>query len=326
MSVSLVVFANTGPTVGLGHLVRCAALVGELQQRNVAVELWMPPSEAAEEFLNTYDLVPTLCQHEELPERIRYAEPEMVVLDSYALSAADIGQLSTLSSTVVIDELGDRRLPVDTVINNNVYADTINYPDADTVLAGPSYCMLRPEFRDQSTQHPDDSQQEELAVLLTIGGADLKNSFESILETTARVVPDEATLHAIVGPYFDDSSRHNVEFHRTPSHLATLMARCDFAVSGGGQTLYELAVCGTPPVAVRLGNDQVRNITRFAAEGFCIDAGWPDDNEFSSHLRDGLTKLIQPDRRSRMADIGRSLVDGNGVTRVADILLERLSD
>jgi spore coat polysaccharide biosynthesis predicted glycosyltransferase SpsG len=202
----------------------------------------------------------------------------------------------------------------------------VEYPDADTVLAGPSYCMLRSEFRDRSTQRPDDSQQEGLAVLLTIGGADLKNSFESILETTTRVVPDEATIHAIVGPYFDDSSRDGVEFHRTPSNLATLMARCDLAVSGGGQTLYELAVCGTPPVAVRLGDDQVRNITRFAAEGFCVDAGWPDDAEFSSRLRRGLTELTQPDQRSRRAHIGRSLVDRNGVIRVADALIEHLSD
>lgn len=316
--MSVVVFANAGPDVGLGHLVRCLTLVRQLREQDVIVDLWTPPAGTSNDFFDAYDIVPSPCRHGELTSRIKREDPQVVVIDSYELTTTDVELLNDLTTTVVIDELGDRHLPVNLVVNNNIYADQIEYPDADVVLRGPSYCMLRSEFRNPSNATVR-SGFEGLNLLLTIGGADLTDSFRLILETTIEAVPKGTTVHAIVGPYFDDNTRiEDVEYHRTPSNLPSLMSCCDFAVTGGGQTLYELAACGTPPVAVRLGDDQVRNIVGFEKEGFCIDSGWPNDTMFETRLSDGVRKIAQPEHRADIARIGQNLVDGKGVIRVAN--------
>jgi spore coat polysaccharide biosynthesis predicted glycosyltransferase SpsG len=316
--MSVVVFANAGPDVGLGHLVRCLALVRQLREQDVTVDLWTPPSGTSNEFFDKYDIAPSLCPHSDLTSQVQQEDPQVVVIDSYELTSTDVEIVNDLTTTVVIDELGDRYLPVDMVVNNNIYADQIGYPDADIVLRGPSYSMLRSEFRDL-TNLTFESGFEGLHLLLTIGGTDLRDSFGLILKTTTEAVPEGTTVHAIVGPYFDDDIKtERVRYHRIPSNLPSLMSCCDFAVTGGGQTLYELAACGTPAVAVRLGDDQIRNIVRFEQEGFCIDAGWPNDAMFKTRLRDGISKMAQPEHRTSAAQIGQNLVDGEGAIRVAD--------
>jgi spore coat polysaccharide biosynthesis predicted glycosyltransferase SpsG len=240
-----------------------------------------------------------------------------VIVDSYAFTSDDFERLAIDKTLVVIDELGDRDIPADLVVNNNIYADDIAYPTADAALRGPKYCMLREPFRNPS--RPNYYQPPE-SLLVTVGGADLADSFVDMLRETASVVRD-STINAVVGPYFSppDDAPESVVFHREPSNIHTLMWEADMAVSGGGQTLYELAACGTPTVALTLGPDQVRNIQGFERAGFCLAAGEPAHPGFGDTLRSHLETLRRDVKtRRRMSEVGMSLVDGNGVFRVAD--------
>jgi spore coat polysaccharide biosynthesis predicted glycosyltransferase SpsG len=135
---------------------------------------------------------------------------------------------------------------------------------------------------------------------------------------------DDITINAVVGPYFTppDGTPDDVIFHRQPPAIHELMWAADIAVSGGGQTLYELAVCGTPAVALTLGPDQKRNINGFAEAGFCLPAGAPDEITFEKTLRDQVQTLLESfEIRKQMYQTGIEIVDGRGVVRVADRLL-----
>jgi spore coat polysaccharide biosynthesis predicted glycosyltransferase SpsG len=128
---------------------------------------------------------------------------------------------------------------------------------------------------------------------------------------------------AIVGPYFEvpDDIRDLATFHVTPDNLTHLMVSADFAVSGGGQTMYELAACGTPPVSMCLGVDQVRNIEALSDRGFCTPVGTPTDSEFEENLAEHVEQLAtDDDLRIQKARIGQRLVDGRGAERVASKL------
>jgi spore coat polysaccharide biosynthesis predicted glycosyltransferase SpsG len=177
--------------------------------------------------------------------------------------------------------------------------------------------MLREPFRvldEPRSTHPPTS------VLVTVGGSDLADIFADVLDITVSIT-EEATVNAVVGPYFEPptDAPDGVVFHNEPSEIHELMWEADLAVSGGGQTLYELAVCGTPAVALTLGDDQIRNIAGFKKANVCLSAGRPADPEFEDILSDHLTTLYQDcDQRREMQMNGTSLVDGDGVLRVAD--------
>jgi len=107
--------------------------------------------------------------------------------------------------------------------------------------------------------------------------------------------------------------------------MAALMLNADLAVSGGGQTTYELAATGTPAIGIRLAAGQALNLRGLSAAGCLREAGAPDEVGFEARLVSRLSELAD-DRsvREEMSRRGRALVDGRGAERVTDAIV-RLS-
>ena len=317
MNKSVSIHANSGNNVGLGHLVRCTTLAQELESRNVDVLFHLKPDDRAISFVRKKGIEPKVSDSESVCKAIQASASDIAVIDSYEFNQANFRLLKREKDIVVLDELGNRSIPANLVINNNLYASGICYPDAAKVLRGPDYCMLREEFRDLTKPTYSVPPNH---VLLTIGGADLTEDFSSIINTVGEVLPAETVLDIIVGPYFDDVSirTSSINLHRNPDNISELMIRADLAVSGGGQTLYELATCGTPAAAITLGDDQVKNIKAFAEHGFCLDVGRGTHSKLRVCLKQALQRLLDLETRQKMGRRGRELVDGNGVLRVAD--------
>lgn len=323
MISEVLIHSNTGEDVGLGHLVRCITLTDELLSRGIDTNLLLKTDGDAVTFAKSEDVDPTVTNPETLCGTILSASAEVVVIDSYSFTVEDFERIAGEKTLIVVDELGDRRIPANLVLNNNIYADKIDYPAADAVLRGPKYCMLREPFRE--LEHPNYQQPPE-SVLVTVGGSDLADSFTEIINLTASVA-NESIVHAVVGPYFESPGEapNNVVYHRQPPNIHKLMWEAGVAVTGGGQTLYELAACGTPSVALTLGPDQMRNIDAFEEVGFCLTAGEPDDSNFKDRFQDDLETLYwESETRCGMGKTGLSLVDGKGVFRVAEHIAELL--
>jgi spore coat polysaccharide biosynthesis predicted glycosyltransferase SpsG len=107
-----------------------------------------------------------------------------------------------------------------------------------------------------------------------------------------------------------------------PGNMRALMLKADIAVSGGGQTLYELAATATPTVAVRMAGNQTRNVSGLQASGVLAWAGDVQDGDLESRVRTRVRRLAEnPQERAAMAAAGRSLVDGRGAERVAAAVL-----
>jgi len=310
---------NSGKETGLGHLVRSLRLARELDRLGATVEILLNPDGPGEQRVRRLGFEPqTRPKSGEFD--LGESDADIVVIDSYDVSGAAISRIHENHEVAVIDELGQREFTADVVVNNNVYAEDIDYPGADRVLRGPRYCMLREEFREVSIpREPDDR------VLLTLGGSDLTDTFGLTLRTIRDGVSETTPIDAIVGPYFEERSLSgpNVTIHRDPDSLANLFAKASYAISGGGQTMYELAACGTPAITVEVGPDQRRNIRGLSDEGFCIPVGKPGKPEYRERLETAIEWFRDhPTERRAMAATGRALVDGDGAARVARELLE----
>jgi UDP-2,4-diacetamido-2,4,6-trideoxy-beta-L-altropyranose hydrolase len=318
-----------GSAIGLGHLGRCLALAHAL--RAVAVEsfLLLDRDDRALELT-----VAAGFQASQVPggddrrATVEYCErlgADALVVDSYAFSSDDLRVLGNGRAVVVFDDAGDRELPVDVVINGGAGAGRLAYRgDPRTrYLLGPHYLALGPEFAEAAPRTIHDHVRR---ALLTIGGAD-PGRITARLVRGAIAGLGAITLDVVVGPLVEDvaaireavrSTPGRVTLHESPKHLRDLMLAADLAITGGGQTVYELAATGTPMVAIRLAENQRLNIEAMQAAGVLDYAGDVHDAALEPVLVAALATLAADTaRRAEMSRRGRGVVDGRGAGRLA---------
>ncbi|HEY7371483.1 MAG TPA: UDP-2,4-diacetamido-2,4,6-trideoxy-beta-L-altropyranose hydrolase [Polyangia bacterium] len=323
--------------IGFGHLRRCLTLAGELRRAGGAaasVYFWIDGDPAAVAVAAAAGFQARLVSGPE-PDAtaalLDAGELDTLVVDSYAVTPASFSAWRPRAGAlVVIDDLADRELDVDVVVNGSPYAAQLSYRTAPDVvrLLGPRYALLRPIFR-ELPRRP--AAPRVARVLVTLGGADPHSSTTAVVEVVQRALPG-AALDVVVGPLFGPvpeldrrgaGDRERLRLHRDLDDLSPLMSAADLAVSGGGQTLYELAATGVPTVALCLADNQEPNIAALAGVSLLpagrVEASAAD--RFRS-VEEGCGRLAaDPALRQRMSDAGRALIDGQGAARVADVIL-----
>jgi len=334
--LEVVMRADGGPGIGLGHLRRCVALAEALRGRGAAVTFVVPDHPVLVATVEHAGFAARTVEPEEAATlavtRViaRQLGAAAVVLDGYDIRE-DALRPALAPLTVVIDDLADRELPVDVVVNGNLYAPRLVYRVAPhtLVLAGSRYAILLPEFAD-SPERPVRSRVEN--VLITLGGGDESGLTPALLGAVARAVP-QAAIDAVLGPMAPPgldgataAAAARARVHRAPASLRTLMLQADLAVTGGGQTLYELAAMGVPAVTIELAQNQRLNIEGLAALGGTVPAGRASAPDLASRVGGLVAQLDgDPARRQAMARAGRGALDGRGAGRVADVLVAKVT-
>jgi UDP-2,4-diacetamido-2,4,6-trideoxy-beta-L-altropyranose hydrolase len=257
-------------------------------------------------------------------------EADVLVIDSYDAPTdrlADTG----VRVVAVIDDLGDRPLPVTIVVNGAAHARDLAYRvrPGTTMCLGLDYVLLRAEF---SLELERKTRPRIRRALVTVGGAD-PTLLTSSLMTWARDALPDAALDVLVGPFWTQEARaaavraaqecHNVVLHEDPEEIRALMLSCDLALTGGGQTVYELAATATPAIAIRLFENQTGSLEAMSRRDALLWPGDASDTGLGRRVVDALKSLdADPARRSALGTRARSLVDGRGASRVARVLLE----
>jgi UDP-2,4-diacetamido-2,4,6-trideoxy-beta-L-altropyranose hydrolase len=327
---TVVIRADGGRTLGLGHVIRCLALAEALTGRGAAVTFLTRTTEPA--VLARLERAP--CAVERLPggdeaaavgERARGAAA--VVIDVYGVTVACQEAVRRAGARLlVIDDLAQGRFVADLVLNQNLGARPEAYDAAPhtRLLLGPRYALLRRAFRGvvAAPARPP-------RVLVTMGGADPGNVTARALEALD-ALPDAFALDVVLGAAFAHAdvvaavaarSTHPVAVHRDPPDLPGLMARATLAVSAAGSTCWELAHLGVPAVVVGLAANQASIAAALDAAGVARSAGAASPFPAGAVGRLVAALLADASGRARMAAAGRALVDGGGAARTAEALL-----
>src|SRR3984893_4770917 len=273
--LTIAIRASGGEVIGLGHLRRCLSLAQALSRQGATV-LFVTNDEQAvfglirdSGFEATF--VDSKTDFEQTRDAIDHWRASALVVDSYDINADYLTRMREhVGLLIVIDDIADRWLPVDMVINGAAYAPELAYEvlPHTVLLLGAAYAILREEF----AQEPVDKNiGPGKRILITIGGSDPTDLSQRLLEWVLEEAED-VNLDIVVGPFFTNTSAlfkaaaqrpEHVRVHSNPTYMRSLMLAADLAITSGGQTTYELAATGTPGVGVCIAENQRMNLEEF---------------------------------------------------------------
>jgi len=309
---------------GFGHLSRCTALYQAFEAKGLQPRILVSGDDSVKAMLeNTrHEIFDWRTDHERLFSITTGAD--ILVVDSYLAGPELYGDLAARARVpVFIDDNLRLDYPEGIVVNGTVFAERFDYPrrDGAVYLLGSRYAMLRKEFRDV----PEKKTRSEVdTVMITCGGDDTVGVTPKILGLLNGVIP-ELTKKVIVGSGFrnieriEDLRDGKTEMIYSPDAegMKRVMLESDIAVSAGGQTLYELARVGVPTISIAVADNQMKNVQGWQEAGFAEYAGWWSDEGALENMAACLKGLMRDvERRERMAESGRRLVDGRGTERI----------
>lgn len=316
------VWADSGPGVGLGHVVRCCAVASALQNLGVEVSFLTPACEGAR-FASDRGVAAAQASW------IAGIADEgfgLAIVDSYRVERSQTDHLRHSGVFVVaFDDSADDRLPADMIVNGAPGAEPSLYDrhEGTTYLLGPEYFPLRAPFAGGPAKEIPEIVER---VVVTVGGEDVHGLLLSFMKIAVEVWAGASVVGVVGGgsaPY-EGVLPPRCEVRRAPGDYPELVRRADVIVCGGGQSLIEAAAVGTPAAAVLLGDDQQRQRAAVIAAGAAVDGGeWRlDADARSARLREALETLRPADTRARMSARGRALVDGVGAQRIAKAIMD----
>ena len=337
-------FADAGPLVGGGHVMRCLTLARALSERGA--ECAFVESRAAAPILrrfgwpaqtllamaNTDDLVDLVGWGAEFADRF---QPDIVVADHYGVGAAEETRLRAAKRRiVVIDDLADRRHVCDLLVDPGFgrhrgdYADLVR-PTAQ-VLLGPGFALARPEFA-QARPRAMSRRAKHGPVrraLIALGLTDVGGVTERVVTALLPLLAD-VRLDVVLGAGAGSVARlseiaaqdRRVHLWVDAHEMASLMADADLAIGAGGSSVWERASVGLPSATVILAPNQRAMIGRMADAGItlALDA---DATSFDADLGVAWTTLATDSAlRWRLTERTAALCDGQGAERVAEAIL-----
>ena len=257
-------------------------------------------------------------------------QPDWLAVDHYALDTRWERALEGhYKKLLVIDDLADRPHICDVLLDQNLGREAKDYaalvPDHCTVLAGPHYALLRPEFaalREYSLRRRDVPTLKR--ILITMGGVDQPNATGKVLEALKVCpLPHDCRITVVMGaqaPWLEQvralaaTLPWPTEVRVAISDMAQVMADSDLAIGAAGSTSWERCCLGIPTLMVVLAENQWAGARALQAQGAALLLGEPADIE--QQLADTLTSFTTGEL-AEMSLAARAVTNGLGTYHVA---------
>ncbi len=256
---------------------------------------------------------------------------DWIIVDHYALDARWEHSLRTSAKQImVIDDIADRQHDCDVLLDQNFYADMqtryVNkVPEHCQLLLGPSYALLRDEFRVMREQIKPRSGVVK-NILVFFGGVDADNYTGLTLEVLAEIACKELNVDVVIGAQhpcreqiLEACEMHAYVCHVQTEHMAELMAKADLAIGAGGSATWERCCLGLPTFGICIASNQRRQIEDAATEGLLYAP--LDGGELMGVLKRHISALLENALLLKhMSASAMAFVDGRGVIRVNCVL------
>ncbi|MFN4297180.1 MAG: hypothetical protein ACK4FB_10090 [Brevundimonas sp.] len=301
---------------GLGHLGRCLGYAAHWRGAGRPVRWIVDGDEAARIVLGTEAVQWRRWQDQPLTVA---AQGHVVIVDSYDASPEALTPLAASAALVIcLDDLARDHYPPGLVVHTAPGRLDRSGRDARWLI-GPRWQPMPPAFWDVPDRSPVRPRIGRSLVLT--GGTDLRGLGTTLAGVIRGTLPD-CRVDLVLGAgamTAPETDLDGVTLHRTlaADALRDLMLACDVAVSAAGQTLFQLARCGTPAIMVGVADNQARHLREWPRTGAMTSAGEWNAPDLEDCVAAHLHALASPQLREAMSQAGRAAVDGQGVARLA---------
>lgn len=337
--------ADGSAATGAGHLMRCLTVAQELQKRIEHPEelCFLCAEEASAELLQSWDMsVKVLGTDPSDPEgeipvleqRIQ-GNDHVFLVDSYAVTDTYLQALHRFGKVYLLDDMQQHAFPVEGVINYNLFASPEKYRklygEETGKYLGAAYVPVRQQFCEAAERYT--LSEEVTDLLITTGGGDKDNIAGEILRELCEhsLSGEHVKYHLVVGRFNPNlkeleryASKHReVVLHCDVRDMAGLMADCQLAVTAGGTTIYELAVLGVPFVCFSYAENQEGLTEWLGKQGISGYGGaWHRDAAATKKAIGSWCRQAfeSKELRRNAWKAERTLIDGQGAARIAEIL------
>jgi len=326
--------------LGYGHLIRCLALADEMRAGyGCGIIFAIAPEKESLAILRKagyrIEVIGNESEEEFLSRLVAEINPDAVVFDN--LIELDRQVLDRWRQRgiiiVAIDDPTSKRLAADLVFYPPVpQVNKMNWRGfCGELFSGWQWVILRREFFARYNGSPGQGKDKTL-VVVTMGGSDPKGLTLKAVEAL-EVLGEDFDTSILLGPGFSydnalqsllrtSSRQYNV--FRNHDDVSGLFAKADLAVASFGVTAYELAASGVPSILLCISEDHVLSASAFEAAGIGLNLGLSNDIE-TERIGQAVRNLINNRQlRDNMSAKARSLVDGKGVQRIAEVIVSRL--
>jgi UDP-2,4-diacetamido-2,4,6-trideoxy-beta-L-altropyranose hydrolase len=320
-------------SIGFGHIVRCIALYDELKKKKLNPHFIVSGDKNINFHLKGKNSTILNWQHNSKELRKLIENSDCIVVDSYKAAKKDYSSISKLTKLLVcIDDNNRVNYPSGIITNSALNAIKLPYPKSQnkTYLLGEKYLLLRDSFKKVASKKTTN---ELKAVLITLGGSDIRNLSNQVLSLLVKHYPNLKKI-VIIGSGFRKKNVEkikqwkdkNVKLIYSPDAptMKKYMQDVPIGISASGQTINELSRIGLPTISIVVADNQKNNALGWSKKGFTVNAGDWDDPDLFINILNGMKKLATKKERDKRTKIGQSLVDGLGAERIVNLIIKKL--
>lgn len=333
--------ADGSAKIGMGHLMRCMSIALALQLKGERV-VFITKDKQSNIFLTERGFNSVMFTKEysfmeaeiqELCDILVKYNIYTLLVDSYEATPRYLEVLKNSVTVFYMDDIGRMDLPVNGLINYNIYGSELDYAHHYTknciLLLGSIYAPVKKEF--WQTRYVLSA--EVRKIMITMGGSDSLNIAGNLAERLLEEIQDSVELIIICGRF----SPHLEKIRMLANKYAQVtcftdvpdmwnrMAECDLVISAAGSTMYELCTMGIPAICCYYVENQRQIAEGFAKKTSMVNAGnYAVEPEEVLHRIVTETKRLMHDTelRKRLAEEMHQISDGNGAERIAEKLIE----
>jgi len=322
------ILTDAGVNIGFGHLTRCIALYHafkHLKKNNMDVKFIVDADKKSLNLIDTdnSNIVFAWKKNQKRLDVI-LKDANLIIVDSYRASISFFNHLKSCflkSHIVALDDYNRLNYPVHTVINSAPFAKGIRYKQDNIkkYLLGEQFAILRKDFWNPPVKKISKNIKD---ILITFGGMNHSGLIKQIFIAITNLMKD-VNFHYINAKVLHVKEQKNFfHYHNLSAQkMKNLMLKCDICISGGGQTLFELARIGIPTLAIGVADNQINNLKGLHKKKCIKYVGDKNDTNIIKKASKVFTKMISAEERNEISLHASTIIDGKGVLKIVESLI-----
>jgi len=269
---------------------------------------------------------------------VKAIQPDWLIVDHYAIDTRWEKALRPYcKKLMVIDDLADRQHDCDILVDQNYlpsyqtrYEELIS--QATIKLLGPSYVLLRDEFKENRKSENNISDRARPQILINFGGIGNFELLSNIIEVINDV--DSFNYYIVTGKIKPEEicelrksiSNPNITMIDYTSEMPKLMTESKYALGASGSTVWERFCLGLNSALVKMASNQSPLLNYLKTNDLVDDLGDYKNLSIASLSLFFANLDLDNEIYSKRKKEIMKLIDGNGTNRVAKVIIEGIKN